>query len=56
MSKKKLIAVLLIIGGLLVIGHQWLDKGILIEWHDIDNHETLAFVLLAFGLGGLLFN
>lgn len=55
MSKKKIIAVLLIVGGILVLTHQWLEKGVLIELEDVDSHEFIAGILLSLGIGGFLF-
>jgi len=55
MSKHKIIAILLIVGGILVLVHQWYTKGVLIEVSDIDCHEFIAAILLSVGLGGFLF-
>ncbi|MBA7493427.1 hypothetical protein ES702_03985 [subsurface metagenome] len=52
---RKIIAALLIVGGILVLVHQYITKGVLIEVSDIDCHEFIAAILLSVGLGGLLF-
>lgn len=54
MSKSKIIACLLIVGGIAVLIHQWIVKGVLIEGSDIDCHEFIASILLSAGIGGLL--
>ena len=55
MSKSKIIAILLIVGGILVLIHQYVTKGKLIEGSDIDSHEFIAAILLSAGIGGFLF-
>ena len=52
---RKIIAALLIVGGILVLVHQYVTKGVFIEASDIDCHEFIAAILLSVGLGGLLF-
>jgi len=55
LSKHKIVALLLIVGGILVLVHQYLTKGVLVEVSDIDCHEFIAAILLSVGLGGFLF-
>jgi len=55
MSKRKIVALLLIVGGILVLAHQYFSKGVLVEVSDIDCHEFIAAILLSVGLGGFLF-
>ena len=54
MSKSKIIAILLIVGGILVLIHQYVTKGKLIESSDVLTHEFIASILLSAGIGGLL--